>query len=278
MNYTNFYEVICIHDEEHLLAHFNCNDNVDIWITNIDEGIDADLLREYGDILSTEEITKMRALPSQEVRARYLITRAMVRCVLSRYTNIHPSEWKFSATPYGRPVVASSWGLSSPLSFNVAHSENLIALVVATERDVGIDIERIARNVDSIELARCFYFPVEAADISSRIEPYRSYRFMEYWTLKEAYVKACGLGLSVPFDHFSFDLSQHRKIVHHIHSVDLDTYPRCAFKQYSIENYHLLAVCIGIKERDFNIIFRHIVPLISDRISEEELLRSTTDT
>lgn len=260
------------------MADLDCNNhNVDIWISDIDEGVDRNLLREYGKLLSNEENARMRVLSSQRVRVRYLITRAMVRCVLARYAKIHPSEWKFSTTPYGRPVCAPDMNLSRSLSFNISHSENLIALVVATDRDVGIDIERTARNVDSIELARRFYFSLEAADISSKKEPYRSYRFMEYWTLKEAYVKACGLGLSIPFNHFSFDLRDRGKIVHHIHSAHLDSGRRWAFKQYSIEKDHLLAVCIGINGHNCDAIFRRIVPLISDRISDEKLLRTTID-
>jgi 4'-phosphopantetheinyl transferase len=46
----------------------------------------------------------------------------------------------------------------------------------------------------------------ELADLNATPAPQRRNQFVEYWTLKESYIKARSMGLSVPLDRFSFHL------------------------------------------------------------------------
>ena len=90
-----------------------------------------------------------------------------------------------------------------PLRFNLSHTTGLVACAVALSDDVGIDIEWNRRPAP-IAVARRFFTDAEAAAILSLPSSERDERFFLYWTLKEAYVKAKGVGLLLPFDSFCF--------------------------------------------------------------------------
>jgi 4'-phosphopantetheinyl transferase len=72
---------------------------------------------------------------------------------------------------------------------------------------VGVDVENTRREIDTLKLAERYFAPSEAADLRGLAASSRQERFFEYWTLKEAYAKARGMGMSLPFDRFSFELT-----------------------------------------------------------------------
>ena len=69
----------------------------------------------------------------------------------------------------------------------------------------------LARPV-STAIANRFFSPTEAAALSGVPEHRRQERFFEYWTFKESYIKARGMGLSIPLDRFSFHYSDERAV------------------------------------------------------------------
>lgn len=134
------------------------------------------------------------------------ISRVLVRHALSRYCEVRFGDWKFIYNAHGRPEIAP--GLTSmPLRFNVSHTAGLIACGVTLSHDIGVDVESIDAANDGEHLARRYFAPQEALNIAS--EPLFSQRelFLSYWTLKEAFLKAVGRGLSVQLDkvRFRFD-------------------------------------------------------------------------
>jgi len=91
-----------------------------------------------------------------------------------------------------------------PLRFSLAHTEGLVALAVTLRSAVGIDVEPRSRRVTVHEIARRFFSPSEAAALDALPPEQQPDAFLDYWTLKEAYVKATGLGLHAPLERFSF--------------------------------------------------------------------------
>jgi 4'-phosphopantetheinyl transferase len=71
----------------------------------------------------------------------------------------------------------------------------MAAYAVARERAVGIDLERIRRKIDAERLARRFFSAAEYKALQEGETRDRTLRFYRYWTCKEAYVKAKGIGL-----------------------------------------------------------------------------------
>jgi len=128
-----------------------------------------------------------------------------VRTVLSRYRDVAPEAWRFELNEYGRPSIAAPDDARG-LKFNLSHTNGMIACIVAEERDVGVDVEDRDRTGRLLEVADRFFSPLEVRALRSLPVDEQWERFFVYWTLKESYIKARGMGLAIPLSHFSFDV------------------------------------------------------------------------
>ena len=161
------------------------------------------------------QLDRLRAMLTDEERARTdryrfardlrtsLVTRALVRLTLSRYCEVPPARWRFRTNRHGRPEIASP---ASRLRFNVSHTEGLVVCLVSWGRELGVDAESLRRERRWLDLAERFFAPAEARALREVPAARRALRFLEYWTLKESYVKARGRGLTLPLSGFRFDL------------------------------------------------------------------------
>ncbi|MBX3227390.1 MAG: 4'-phosphopantetheinyl transferase superfamily protein [Labilithrix sp.] len=102
-----------------------------------------------------------------------------------------------------RPELASF--VPVRIGFNVSHSDDVIACAFTRTLDVGVDVERVEPQ-RTHGVAHRFFAAREVADLRRRDEAERARVFFDYWTLKEAYIKARGLGLALPLDAFAFTL------------------------------------------------------------------------
>jgi 4'-phosphopantetheinyl transferase len=180
-------------------------EEIHLWFVFADDIHDDSLLERYRSILSDEERSKEKHFYFLKDRRRYLITRAMVRTVLSRYKEIEPNQWKFSKNAYGRPEIAGNHETGN-ISFNISHTQSLIVLGVSNESALGIDIENFHIRKAPLELASHYFHPSEATTIYKSSAEVQDQRFFQFWTLKESYVKTRGRGLSIPFEQFRFHL------------------------------------------------------------------------
>lgn len=160
----------------------------------------------YRALLSKDEEARMARLVFDRDRRRFLLTRALVRTMLSRYAGVAPADWSFVANVHGRPEILERPRGVPDLRFNLSHTDGLIACAVTIGRDVGVDVEHIGRRLTH-DVAGRFFAPREVNDLQSRPAEERHKIFFDYWTLKEAYIKARGLGLALPLADFAFTLS-----------------------------------------------------------------------
>jgi 4'-phosphopantetheinyl transferase len=169
---------------------------IHLYLVN-DAAVGAETLSALGrSVVSPEEHRRVERFHSARDRRQALVTRALLRTVLSRYhPAIRPSDWSFEVNAYGRPAIAS--GIDAPLCFNLSHSHGMIALLVAHDIEIGVDIEWRDRAVDVMDLADQVFAPVERSDLQSLSPSHQKDRFFDLWTLKEAYIKARGMGLSI---------------------------------------------------------------------------------
>ncbi|MGB5425678.1 MAG: 4'-phosphopantetheinyl transferase superfamily protein, partial [Gammaproteobacteria bacterium] len=114
---------------------------------------------------------------------------------LSAYVDIDPSYWQFSSNQHGRPEISAP-DIAPPLRFNLTHTTGLVACVVTLEVDCGIDVERLSRRGKSMAIAEKM-FAVSEQQALRRLdgEAFQD-RFFVYWTLREAYCKALGVGIA----------------------------------------------------------------------------------
>lgn len=177
----------------------------DVWYLFPDAIRDPELLNDYWNILSNDEISRGERFCFDRDRHRHLVTWALARTMLSSYADISPKAWEFGNNQYGRPHISGP--VSAPnLRFNLSHTRNLIACIVAPEFDVGIDVEDCRRNISGPAIARRYFSAREVAAFERLTKNEQAAAFFEYWTLKEAYVKAVGRGISLGLARFSFEL------------------------------------------------------------------------
>lgn len=164
---------------------------------------EEELTHRYGVLLSPEERARQKRPTLESKRREILLTRALARTVLSRYAEVDPRDWRFGASANGRPFVASP---KVGFDFNIAHTSGVIVCLVAGTGTVGVDVEMMTRRTDLDEVAAHFFSPAENDALRALPAEDRRERFFTYWTLKEAYLKACGLGLALPLDAFWFSV------------------------------------------------------------------------
>lgn len=207
---------------------------IHLWFCRPKNIRDPALLKSYHRLLSPEEATQQARFYFEKDRHTYLVTRAMIRRLLSRYGDLQPREWQFEKNAYGRPHIASHQG-HGDLLFNISHTEGLIAIAFAISRDIGVDVERSDRDSDVVQLADRYFSPKEVEDLHAIAQDQQKDRFFDYWTLKEAYIKARGMGLSIPLNKFSFDVMNPGNVSIDVHPSLGDTPSRWSFEQWQID-------------------------------------------
>jgi 4'-phosphopantetheinyl transferase len=136
----------------------------------------------------------------------FLLGKALSRTLLGRYFDVPATEWRFVSTALGKPHI--DWPESTrSLQFSLSHTEGLVACAVTWQRAVGIDVEHTGRVLEWDLVAHQFA-PEEYQQLMRRPQHKRQEAFFALWTLKEAYAKACGLGLSRGLNGCRFELAE----------------------------------------------------------------------
>jgi 4'-phosphopantetheinyl transferase len=186
-------------------------DDVHVWWLDPAVSNDARCHARCWDVLSADERQRHERLRVESSRQQYLVSHAFLRLTLSRYASVTPEEWTFTTNRHGRPEIARPSG-GAPLRFNLSHTHGLVVCGVTLQRDLGVDVEEIRGRPRHVDIARRFFAPAEVAALLATPSDQQSRRFFEYWTLKESYIKARGLGLSLPLRQFAFDLSARPRV------------------------------------------------------------------
>ena len=171
---------------------------MDIWQINLDSGDDLTALR---DLLDPNEKARADRFLSESVARRFVVSHSAVRRILSTYVGQCAQELVFEYNGHGKPALA---GGGSP-SFSLSHSGELALCAVAQSGELGVDIEQW-REVRVVELAKRFFSATESRHLLSLPDHELKAGFFSCWSRKEAYIKAKGLGLSLPLDQFSVEL------------------------------------------------------------------------
>jgi len=194
------------------------------------------------------------------VRHQYLVTRALQRSVLSRYAAVAPCDWRFETNPWGRPEIVGP-ATPLPLRINLSHADGFVACLVALGREVGVDVENVERSGSLLEIAERFFAPREVLALRALPVALQRYHFFDYWTLKESYIKARGMGLAIPLADFSFELGEPIRI--RFEPALPDDPARWQFQLFRPDPQHTLATCVSRLAGDTTqIVLRETIPLL----------------
>jgi len=180
---------------------------IHVWFAHPDHATDAYQLDLYRGMLSAQEFARYRRFHLPEDRHLYLTAHALLRLTLSKYAEIQPADWTFSRGAHGRPEISNP-GMRS-LRFNLTHTAGLVGCVVALGNDCGIDTERLDAGRHLTGISQRMFSTEEHRQLkqlkqlndSALIEA-----FYSRWTLREAFVKAKGTGISYPTRKLNFDI------------------------------------------------------------------------
>lgn len=211
---------------------------VDIWLLDFSV-LTENQIANFSKLLSPEELT--RAQTFKHNQHHFVATRALARKVLAYYTGVPSTALQFARREEGKPYL-----LNSPLHFNLSHSGSFAALAVSSLGEIGIDIETL-RPRNFLAIAERYYHTDELNQLLAQPEAERIDLFFKLWTLKEAFFKATGGGISSGLDKAVFDLS-HNKIKARFASALNEQENTWQFQQEFIDQSHLLAVAINSTE------------------------------
>jgi 4'-phosphopantetheinyl transferase len=164
----------------------------DVWFRDTDVLTPSDQAAALS-LLSADERARYERFHFSRDRRDFAAAHALLRRSLSRYDLRPAAAWTFQTLTGGKPDLAGPG--SPPLSFNLSHTHGLVACAITHGLDVGIDVETLDRVAATDAVAGRFFAASEIAALHACAEPARTTRFFDLWTLKEAYLKACGTGI-----------------------------------------------------------------------------------
>ncbi|MEX5729697.1 4'-phosphopantetheinyl transferase [Rhodovulum iodosum] len=172
---------------------------IDLWLWALDPP--PDLAARLAKRLAPEEQARAARFVHPRHGSRFSAARGRMREILAGYVGGAPEALRFHYNPQGKP------GLEAGPAFNLSHAGGWAALAVTQAQvALGIDIEAV-RQVDPAVADR-FFSPDERAELSRFAPGDWATGFFRCWTRKEAVVKACGPGLSMPLDSFDVTLGE----------------------------------------------------------------------
>jgi 4'-phosphopantetheinyl transferase len=173
---------------------------IHVWRSDLDAQEDDDVARLAG-TLAPDERARAASFVFAPDRRRFTVARAALRDVLARYLDVAPEAVTLGRTGEGRPTLTGAY--AGALGFSVSRSAGLALCAVAPGPEIGIDVERIMRGVAEDVVDDRVLSPAEAVVLRALPPGTRERAFFAVWTRKEAYAKARGLGLALPFDRFT---------------------------------------------------------------------------
>jgi 4'-phosphopantetheinyl transferase len=190
-------------------------------------------------LLSADEAQRQGRFLFAEDRHRYLVSHAMLRETLSRYWPIAPQRWTFSHGEHGKPEIANAG--APPIRFNLTHTRGLAACIISLETCCGIDAECLDARHNPLAVARRMFSAEENARLLQLTGRERLEFFYTCWTLREAYVKARGVGISFPTRRLRFRIAGPEPISVHFDEQLNDTAARWQFQLFRPTRDHVLA-------------------------------------
>ncbi|MEQ8786608.1 MAG: 4'-phosphopantetheinyl transferase superfamily protein [Pirellulaceae bacterium] len=180
---------------------------VDLWYARTADFGESDLA-DCRRVLSPDEVAQAGRFRFDRDRKLYVVAHALVRTALSHHAPLSAGAWRFRTLARGKPIIDPDLGVS--LQFNLSHTRGMAICGVTLAGDLGVDVEFLGRPRSDLKLARRYFAAAETATLEGLDPETLHDRFLQFWTLKESYIKAVGDGLAMPLERFAFRLDERR--------------------------------------------------------------------
>lgn len=155
-------------------------------------------------LLSAEELKRARRFRGPSDEGAFVAGRALARIMVADASGRVAADVALRTGVRGRPHAVATARGPAP-AFSITHTPGLVGCAVTAEGAVGLDAEHLGRDTDVGRLARRFFAPTELEYLGGLPQEERRRGFFAVWTLKEAFLKARGEGISVSLASFAFD-------------------------------------------------------------------------
>jgi 4'-phosphopantetheinyl transferase len=170
----------------------------DIHVWTVDLNLDHQQINEFSQFLTSQERQRAAKFINPIHGDRWILARGYLRRILSQYLDLTPAEIVFSYGLQGKPAVEQS-NIQNNIQFNLSHSGDRAVYAISAQDPIGIDLEYI-HPIAAADLVDRFFSAQEQTIFHSLPVSLQQSAFFHAWTQKEAYLKACGTGLSTPLD------------------------------------------------------------------------------
>jgi 4'-phosphopantetheinyl transferase len=151
-------------------------------------------LRALRGLLSEDETHRAERFRFPVLRRRFAGGRGALRAILSRYIPQEPECLEFAYGPNGKPFLLNT---TYGIQFNLSHSDDLMVAAVCRNWPVGVDIEKENPGFHAMEIATRYFCDRERQEMFNLNGEARLRAFFQFWTAKEAVLKAISLGLKL---------------------------------------------------------------------------------
>lgn len=134
-------------------------------------------------------------------RRQWTTARGFLRAVLGCYLSLPAEQVRFRFHDLGKPALADEQTAEN-IQFNLTHSADGALLALARDLPLGVDLEQVRPMENMLALAQRYFAAEEARQLENVAATQKGLAFFNCWTRKEAILKACGKGLSLPLDRF----------------------------------------------------------------------------
>lgn len=184
--------------------------DVHIWLIDLDIS-ESD--RHYlAQTLSTEEYQRAEKFAFELHRVRFIAGRGLLRTILGKYSGLKPASIRFRYNTYGKPALVSG-NAGNSLYFNISHSNDKALFAVTRSGEIGVDIEFHNEQTDIGQAGSIAFSSTELAALRSQPPGRQHNVFFQFWTRKEALIKAIGQGLTLPLQKIDVSTTPEKPIV-----------------------------------------------------------------
>jgi len=154
-------------------------------------------MEKYLNVLSEKERETVKNLSKIEKKTKFVVSRILIRTALSAAMRgkTQAAEWNIHTKSNGKPFALCPRNKKN-IYFNLSHAKGLSIVAVSKDQEVGIDIEPLNQDLQPVDLWAVLT-ERERFDLALTPHEERSRNLLRIWTLKEAYLKLIGTGLSI---------------------------------------------------------------------------------
>jgi 4'-phosphopantetheinyl transferase len=233
---------------------FLANREVHIWQLSLEQS--PATMSRLSELLAADEKERARRFHFEADRRHFIAGRGWLRMLLARYLGIPPTEIEFTYSEYGKPQIGALNEPEPPLNFNLAHSKGVALYAFTRLGEIGVDIEYIRPEFPDEEIARRFFSASEVARLKDLPIATRPQAFFNCWTRKESFIKAKGLGLSLPLDQFDVTLDPAEPVA--LLRTSWDENEAAQWSLQTIETAPGYAAAVAVRAHDWQPSFRRV--------------------